>query len=167
MFSYGYKFNLVDRQNINGEFLIGNYKYRFSTLKRRYISIVEKYENDIFIIKYYADNHSQSAKKYSHVFNNEKPAPIIRTCIDIMLDIYKDCANASFGFMGSPSHNKKRKKKKISEGFVNTQRFRIYQGAMTNFFGTGTFTHSRNVQHSSYLMINKCKKPISKFIRDA
>ncbi len=110
MFNSGYKFNLVDHQDTPGDFLIGYYKYTFNTHRRRYIAIVEKYANDIFIIKYYADNHSQSDKKYSYVFNDEKPAPIIRTCIDIMLDVYKKHPNASFGFIGSPSHNKKRKK---------------------------------------------------------
>lgn len=94
---------------------------------------------------------------------DEQPAPIIRTCVNIMLNIFAGNPGASFGFVGSNSVNKTRKGNPIVEGMVNTQRFRVYQTLMYNFFGRDTFEHSENVKHSAYLLINRQNDPIDKF----
>ena len=167
MFDKGYKFHCIDNQMVNDGFLVSVHKYNFRTKRRRYIAVVERYQDDIYVIKYHAEFHSKSKSKYSFVFNDEKPAPIIRTCIDIMLDFYSKNPSASFGFMGAASSNKKKKKKKISEGKANTQRFRIYRRTMVNFFGDKAFSHYMNKRFSAYLMINRKKAPIKKFKKAA
>ncbi len=125
---------------------------------------MELYENSIYILKYYATCHVKSKDRFNIILGDEKVGPIIRTCINIMLEFYQKDPFASFGFLGSHSINKK---KKIIESKSNTQRYRIYKKVMLNFFGTKSFAHSRNQNHSVYLMINKKNKNIRQFKKQA
>ena len=124
---------------------------------------MELYNGSIYVIKYYAACHAASQHKYNLILNDERPAPIIRTCVDIMLRLYDVDPNASFGFIGSNSVNKKRKGRVVEEDKMNTQRFRIYQMVIFNFFGPKTFEHARSVKHSAYLLINRHQQPIEQF----
>jgi hypothetical protein len=163
MFEKGYQFRLIDSRVVNDGFLISFKKFNFKTERRRYVAVVEHYKEEVYIIKYHAACHSKSVHKYNLLFNDEKPAPIIRTCIDIMLDILRQSPNASFGFVGSPSKNKKKLGRTFDEGKPYTQRFRIYERIMADYFGTLTFTHAVNKTNSAYLMINNQKAPIDEF----
>jgi hypothetical protein len=167
MFEAGYKFNLIDSKKMSDGFQLSYQKYNFKTSIRRYIAIVEKYQGNIYIIKYHAACHQKSPHKFRLLLNDERPAPIIRTCIDIMLKIYEEDSTASFGFIGSPTKDKKRGKRVYDEGLVNTQRFRIYYHIMVNYFGLRTFMHTMNRTKSAYLMINRCNEPIEKFKEQA
>ena len=100
---------------------------------------------------------------YNLLLKDEQPALIIRTCVNIMLQIFSVNPKASFGFIGSASVNKIRKGKIVPEGKSNTQRFRIYQTLMFNFFGSETFEHSQSVELSAYLLINRLNDPIDVF----
>ena len=163
MFDTAYTYQLVDHKTIPNDQFIESWLYTFTSVRRKYQVRVERYEGDTYAIKYYADCHSQSKNKYNLLLKDERPAPIIRTCVNIMLDIYTVNPNASFGFIGVNSLNKERKGKKIEEGKRNTQRFRIYQTLMYNFFGQETFEHSENVEDSAYLLINRRNDPIADF----
>jgi len=168
MFDKGYAFSLIDRKEISPKSdFICYWLYNFSTEKRRYIINVELYKMNIYIIKYYAACHAKSKNKYNLLVNDENPAPIIRTCIDVMIDFYKLNPLASFGFIGSHSVNKIKKGKKKIEDKSNTQRFRIYQMLMFNFFGKKTFAHSRSKKHSAYLMINRKNGSIKEFKKNS
>jgi hypothetical protein len=83
--------------------------------------------------------------------------------VNIMPAIYTANPGASFGFIGAYSLHKERKGKIVQEGKSNTQRFRVYQTLMYNFFGHDTFEHSENVEHSAYLLINRRNDPIPDF----
>jgi hypothetical protein len=84
-----------------------------------------------------------------------------------MLQLYQNDPMASFGFLGSHSINKIHNGQSMEEEKENTQRFRIYQTLMFNFFGTETFEHTRSVKHSAYLLINRQHYLIDKFKRTA
>jgi hypothetical protein len=163
MFDTAYPFQLVDHKRIPGGGVLEFWLYTFISGRRRYQVRVERYEGDIYVIKYYADCHSQSKNKYNLLLKDERPAPIIRTCVNIMLGIYTANPSASFGFIGAFSLNKERKGKVVQEGKSNTQRFRVYQTLIYNFFGQDTFEHSENVEHSAYLLINRQNDPIGVF----
>jgi len=143
--------------------VLESWMYVFKTIRRRYVVRIERYQGDIYAIKYYANCHSACKNKYGLLLHDEQPAPIIRTCINIMLTIFADNPQASFGFVGSHSVNKKKNGAVVPEGKENTQRFRVYQTLMFNFFGTETFEHSQSVEHSAYLLINRAKQPIEAF----
>ena len=163
MFDKGYRFNLVDKRETPKESVLITWKYNFKTDKRRYVVLVEKYQYNVYIIKYYAACHTKSKYKYTYLFNDEKPARIIRTCIDILLKYYKEDKDASFGFIGAYSTNKKKNGNKIIEPPSNTQRYRIYRMLMFNYFGRESFTHATNKKHSAYLIINKKVGKIREF----
>ena len=167
MFDRYYKFNLVDKKATPRSDVLCTWRYNFKTHIRRYIAVVEQYKNDIFIIKYYADCHSRSRYKFSYIFNDEKPPRIIRTCINIMLDFYKNYPEASFGFIGAYSSNKKTNGVRVTESKSNTQRYRIYKTLMYNFFGKESFAHSTNRKYSGYLIINREKGSIRVFKKNA
>jgi hypothetical protein len=163
MFDTAYTFNLIDHKKTTSGGVQESWMYNFETSKRRYIVNIERYQWDIYAIKYYANSHSQSKNKYNLLLNDERPAPIIRTCINIMLQIFAGNPRASFGFVGSPSVNKMRNGNIVPESKDNTQRFRVYQTLMFNFFGVETFEHSQNIEHSAYLLINRQSGPIDVF----
>lgn len=163
MFESGYVYHLLDRKEGPDEYIVCYWKYNFSTPRRRYVALVEQYKNNIYTVKYYAAEHTKSRTKYNHLFNDEYPPKIIRTCLDIMLHFYHLNPLASFGFIGSHSTNKKGK----AESKSNTQRFKIYKTVMSNFFGKQIFAHSMNKKYSAYLLINKKNGPVRKFKSEA
>ncbi|MGN6266433.1 MAG: hypothetical protein ACTHM5_12200 [Ginsengibacter sp.] len=167
MFGSGYPFHQIDKKKGVVPYHLYTWKFNFNTNRRRYIVEVELYELNIYIIKYFAACHIKSKNKYRLILNDEKPAKIIRTCIDIMLHFYKNDPLASFGFIGSDSSNKKKKNKTIKESPSNTQRFRIYSTLMSGFFGKQTFSHAKSKKYSAYLMINRKCKGIRQFKRKA
>ena len=150
MFDTAYLFHLLDHKQISvGGSQLATWKYNFRSRRRRYIIEVELYKGPVYVIKYYAKCHALSTQKFNLLLKDEKPAPIIRTCINIMLAVYQRDSLASFGFIGSHK--------------ANTQRFRIYQTLMFNFFGTETFEHAQSVKHSAYLLINRSHHPVDQF----
>jgi len=168
MFDTAYTFHLIDHKKVSVDGPhVCTWKYNFRSHRRRYIVEVEKYRGPVYVIKYYANCHAASLNKYNLLLNDEKPAPIIRTCIEIMLNLYHTDPMASFGFVGSHSINKMHNGQFVEEEKGNTQRFRIYQTLMFNFFGTSTFEHTRSVKHSAYLLINRPHYPIEEFKKAA
>src|SRR6185437_4490791 len=163
MFDTSYIYHLVDHKAVPIYGVLESWLYKFTTTKKRYLVIVERYQYNIYVIKFYADCHALSKNKYHLLLKDEQPAPIIRTCINIMLEFFALNPRASFGFIGAASVNKTRKGKIVSEGKENTQRFRVYQTLMFNFFGQETFEHSQNVRRSAYLLINRQNQPIDGF----
>lgn len=167
MFDTFYHFNLVDKKHNPETDVICRWTFNFKAKVRRYVAIVELYKNHIYIVKYYAACHGRCKHKYSIVYNDESPGPIIRTCVNIMLQFYEENNWASFGFFGASSINKKRKGVPMPEGISNTQRFRIYKIVMYNLFGKNTFAHAYNKKYSAYLMINRKNRIIKLFKREA
>jgi hypothetical protein len=163
MFDKAYTFHLVDHKTTEDGVVLESWVYVFKTMRRRYVVRIERYQGNIYAIKYYANCHSACKNKYGLLLNDEQPAPIIRTCINIMLAIFAANPQASFGFVGSHSVNKIKKGTVILEGKENTQRFRVYQTLMFNFFGTETFEHSQSIEHSAYLLINRANHPVEAF----
>jgi hypothetical protein len=164
MFDTAYPFHLIDHRDLPvGGSQLAIWKYNFRSYRRRYIIEIELYAGPVYVIKYYANCHASSAQKFNLLLKDEKPAPIIRTCINVMLAVYQRDPLASFGFIGSHSVNKENKGQTIEEQKTNTQRFRIYQTLMFNFFGTGTFEHAQSVKHSAYLLINRNHHPVDQF----
>jgi hypothetical protein len=127
-----------------------------------YLVEVEVYSYDIYIVKYYLKKNKNNPLRYNLLTNEQKCAKVISTCIRIMLSIYHKNPNASFGFLGAHIV-------KIDIGYEEpkniTKRFRVYRTAVVRLFGLETFTHHRDFEHSTYLMINNKNKDVD-FIKE-
>ena len=122
-----------------------------------YIVEVEVYSYDIYIVKYYLKKNKRNPLKYNLLTNEHKCAKVISTCIRIMLSIYNKNPNASFGFLGA---NIIDRKNGYEESKNITKRFRVYRTSVVRLFGLETFTHHRDFEHSTYLMINNKNKNV-------
>lgn len=150
MFDSGYKYHRISITKISDKLFLRQHLYNFRTPHRRYIAVVEEYELGIFIVKFFPVSHKLSDKKYNVIFNDYDAPRVIRTCIDIMLDILAEKPLSSFGFIGANTITDKE-----NEGKGNTQRFRIYSKLMVNFFAKTAFSHLEEPSISAYLMVNK------------
>jgi hypothetical protein len=119
-----------------------------------YLVEVEVYQHDIYIIKYYLKKNKSNPLRYNLLTAEHKCAKVISTCIRIMISIYNQNTNASFGFLGA--HVIKREIGYV-EPKESTKRFRVYRTTAVRLFGLETFTHHRDFVHSTYLMINNKK----------
>lgn len=151
MFDSAYPFRCIGYDKTNTPSVLAGIRFfSFRTENHRYIVEVECYKENIYIIQYYAAIHKNAKNKYSLLTAEGKAGKIIRTCINIMVEIYAKDQLASFGFIGSNN---------IGEHTANTKRYRVYKKAMEIRMGTNSFTHAHNPVMSKYFMINKKKNP--------
>jgi hypothetical protein len=101
MFDSGYKFALVSKTTVSKKLFLRQHINNFRSLFRRYLAVVEEYELNVFIVKFFPVSHKLSDKKYNVIFNDYDAPRVIRTCIDIMLSIATENELASFGFIGA------------------------------------------------------------------
>ncbi len=143
---YDYKYITKKKRKIGDDFNeLHVYSFKGKN-NRRYIVNVELYNFDVFVIKFYLKSHSDSAKKFNTETGFNEVQPIVRTCIEIMRDIYQGNEKASFGFIGSNSDD---------ESVDNTKRFRVYSLVMKSYFSTEKFIHAESKIDSAYLLVNK------------
>lgn len=116
MFELPYNYKCVNKQIIEKRnFRYEEIKHTFNCrFNQQYIVNVERYDNEIYIIKFHLKNHSNSDNKYSILSGLHDMPRILATCIKIMLDIYDKNPYASFGFIGANS---------LGETQNNTKRF--------------------------------------------
>jgi hypothetical protein len=153
MFDSGHKYHRINITKVSEKLFLRQHLYNFRASKRRYIAVVEEYEFQVFIVKFFPVSHKLSDKKYNVIFNDFDAPRVIRTCINIMLDILAEKPLASFGFIGANTISNGE-----SEGETNTQRFRIYTKLMLNFLAKTAFSHLEEPSISAYFMVNKKNK---------
>lgn len=143
-----YEYRFVQNFNEKDGHLIGKRLYTFTSTKTNlcYWVWVEKYDFDIYAVKFHLKNHRHSKSKYNLKTNTYEPRTIVQTCINIMLGIYQENDNASFGFIGSNSEG---------EDVSMTKRFRFYRTIMATTFSDRHFEHIEYPQKSAYLLVNK------------
>lgn len=111
-----------------------------------YIFRAEEYDHNLFAIKYYPKQYQDSKERFNILTGENKAQPIIRTCLDIMLDLLERYEMASFGFYGATL---------LGEGSFETKRFRVYQRVIENFFSPLRFSHHQFPELSCYLLLNR------------
>jgi hypothetical protein len=123
--------------------------YKFTNdLGSVYLVDVEKYGYDVYIIKFYKKIHEKHKNKFNILTGEKRASRIIRTCIDIILEIKTKNNLASFGFMGAELPD---------EAKENTKRYRVYSKVSMNIFGSDFFHHVKSDKYSVYLFVNKNK----------
>lgn len=150
MFDSCFNFSLIQKKPSQEKFILFEHVYHFKTSKRRYIVIVEEYHLNIFVVKFYPADKKRYNDRFSIVLNDFDFAPIIRTCINIMLEVLKENPTASFGYVGANSVTKTYK-----EGKRDTQRYRIYQRVMDIFLSPLLFARVESAANSAELLLNR------------
>lgn len=153
MFDTSFKFIHLGNFESNDSNIEKIIKFRFKTHKNNtYIVDVEKYKENVYIIKYYLKNHSLSENKYSLRTNENIAHKIFGTCLEIAQYLLEKDKKASFGYIGVND---------ITESKVNTKRYRIYKKISESFFNPDNFVHYQNDKNSLYLILNKYNKNIN------
>lgn len=129
--------------------------WTFKSIKsnKRYIVEVEGFENEFYGIKFYWKGVEKSKNRYSLLTNDYEPRTIIRSCIEVMLEYYRNNSLVSFGFVAAPDLEEDLKGKKIDVE-SGSRRFKFYQRVMINLFGPATFLQVSDTTNTIYLMIN-------------
>ncbi len=165
MFESGYKYEQV---TINKSHLdpnvIREVIFRFKTDSGiNYIARIHEYGYRVYAIKFHLREHKNLKKKYNlilnHYFTATNPSRVIRTIVNIAVDILSKDEMASFAFVGvfkvKPQTNKRNKNSKEHSETELTQRFRTYKKIVEYFFGSETFKHNYQEKSNSYLLVNK------------
>ncbi|GAA4795334.1 hypothetical protein GCM10023231_24690 [Olivibacter ginsenosidimutans] len=159
MFDGSYHFQKVGNQIPNGRPYLERlltFTFRTDPVSKRnkghiYIVEVEKYNHNIYVIKYYPKRLKNSPKRFNILTGEKKCSKIVGTCLQIMLYILERDKFANFGFLGSNSYDPSTQKE---ESKSNTKRFRVYKRAMENTFGDENFTHFNDIESSVYIIMN-------------
>lgn len=115
-----------------------------------YLVQLEEYDFDLFALKFYLEFSDETEEhRYGQLTHLYEAAPVLRTCLNIMLQVYQERPLASFMFTGSPLPGQVEKKQ--------TKRYRLYRKIMANFFSPVSFLHFINEDQSAYLLLNKEK----------
>lgn len=146
----GYPYRFVMNEHSHEDYLAGTGIYTFRSTKSNlvYLVRVEHYRMDVYIIKFYLKSNRSSPHKYSLLTNTFEPRRILNTCVNILMDIYREDSGASFGFIGANL---------IGESEANTKRYRVYKKIVTTYFTDIYFHHHYNVEKSAYILVNKRK----------
>ena len=144
--SYPYLF--IRRKKDCGKGILYIDIYRFKSTKSNivYLVNVERYEHNMYAVKFYQKNHRLSPKKYQLLSNTFEPRRIIYTCMNIMYSILEQNPRASFGFIGANCEN---------ENTENTKRYRVYRKIVATQVSDELFLHARNEEKSTCILINK------------
>lgn len=149
MFGEGYEFRLVNSRKgkkVN-ELYETEYIFTFKNRqKHQYMVRVQEFSYHFCAIKFHLTRDQFNPKKYEILTKHNDAPRIIRTCVNIMIAMYKQNPYRSFGFIGNNSEG---------ENKANTKRFRIYKRVMENFFSPEKFFHFIEVKSSCYLLVNK------------
>lgn len=113
---------------------------------QRYLIELERYSHEVYGIKFYPKAWTNSPHRYSRLTGNGLPQPIIRTCLQVMVDRLELRPNASFAFISEAIQGESKR---------NTKRHRVYQQVMENFFPGSRFYHVSYEAQSAYLLFNR------------
>ncbi len=151
----GYDLDFIQKRNCkDGSAHLFSLIYKFYSpiTHLHYVLTADYHEEDVFAVKFYAQMHRKSGFKYSLIVNKGDIGNILMTCLKVIPIILKKYPNASFGFIGSRSYDRK---SKTLENYEKTQRFRVYKHIVVQTIGNETFQHYQYEDLSGYLLINR------------
>lgn len=138
---YPFHYKTKKKPHSNKECLISTLVYVFKNRKNFvYIVLVEHYKNDVYAIKFFQKNHSDSKQRYLIKTNQFDARRIIKTCVDIGKHVLDGNPLASFVFIGSPTiEEASREQNKLD----NTKRYRVYKNYASFYFSSESFIHCK------------------------
>lgn len=145
---YPFIFQMNDRAG-HDEVLEYTLQYRFRSTKSNhtYIVRVERYVEHSYCLKFFDKANMLSDNKFSLRTGTFEPRTIFYTLLNIMMDVLKKDAYASFFFVGAEDE-------KYVPG-VATRRFKVYVKFVLSTIGDKVFKHYRVNDLSLYILANK------------
>ncbi|MFN8437649.1 MAG: hypothetical protein U0V72_08420 [Cytophagales bacterium] len=150
MFDKVSKFNLVNKLTAKESgFEFEREIYSFDTLSKqnRYIVYLDKYNYNLYVIKFYLKNHQLSEDKFNLLTSLNEVQNILATCLEIIILKKKQNPYASFAFLASRSENELDKE--------TPKRFKVYSRLIKNMISPVDFEHFDNSPIGIYLLKNK------------
>lgn len=145
--SSAYSFSLLKCEKKVPAPILERRTYKFRNVKRRiYHAIVERYDHDFYVIKFFAVRMIQSERRYQVMYNDGDAIRVICTCLAIGKEIHKRNEYASFGFLGMNNPDEKTTE--------DTKRYRVYKGAFVRNFEGENWLHKDVSRYSCYAAIN-------------
>jgi hypothetical protein len=133
---------------------IETFKYRFRNKRQVfYIVDVERYQYNLYAIKFYLKKHSGSPFKFSHMTKHGDARRVIQTCLKIGIEILDKNECASFCFIGAPLEKEFEEKE-----YDTSKRYRVYSRMARFLLSPETFEHTDLPLKSAYFLINKREK---------
>jgi hypothetical protein len=168
LFESGYNFQLVTINHCHADpNILKEFIYKFETTSgEKYLARIHQFKHHVYVVKFHLSKHKNLTYKYNFTLNRFSAlitSKILRTLIDISLNILKKDEFASFAFVGvykiplESMHSNKIDVDAQTE-FTQTectQRFRIYTEIVERFLGSNTFIHNFAEKSNSYLLVNK------------
>lgn len=134
------------------------FKFKSEKTKTKYIVQMSEHLNDFFVIKFYAQKHSKSDKRYNLIINDHDIVNVLITSLKAIPYMLKIKPTASFGFIGSRTLDQKK-----IEKYNSNQRYRIYKSHIDQVLGYKTFTHKFINESSCYALYNNKIKNINTY----
>jgi hypothetical protein len=140
-------------RDINSLRIVDLWTFKSLKTNKRYIVEVEGFDNEFLGLKFYWKGVEKSKLRYSLLTNDYEPRTIVRSCIEVMLEYYRNNDTISFGFVAAPDLEKDIIGKKVNSS-IGSRRFQFYQRMMINLFGPETFLQASDTTNTIYLMVN-------------
>lgn len=154
-----YNLQFFHRLKIDDGTIVSKDIYRFKTrFNRVYFIELERYENSLYIAKFYLRIHKDLKDKYKIVINDGDGLRVLSTCISLALKVNAQDPLASFGFIGE---------RRLEESMNNTQRYRIYSMMSAKYFSPKKYDHVKDDNTSLYFILNKQNCALNKDIIEA
>lgn len=152
--------------------------YRFKNeFKDIYIVEIFHYDFNVYAIKFYLKNHSDSKKRYNITYKSEFKRSlgfqtgnsnfikVLQTILCIVVEITKKDKLASFGFMGAPRESEadpeiNSENINLDCTVANTKRYRVYHLFTRNHFNPDDFEYIDSKSSSILLLRNNKNKEI-------
>jgi len=156
MFDRPYSVTPIGRRNVNSNGLFDNggvieeFLFKFRTDDGEVYHIkVDRYEMDLFMVKFYSKLHENNPFKYNILLNHYKASRVLAICYKVINQFFiRRFEFGSFGFIGAPSL--------FRDGSMElkrrTKRFRIYSYMVSSFHGLKSFEHFKDDNLSAYLI---------------
>lgn len=161
MFDSSFSYRLLQEKKIEGKEIVREFIYDFYSSKRRYIVLIEEYEFQVFVPKFFPSSLKDSPNKFNVLLNDFEASRIVRTCINILLELLSKYPNYSFAFVGVNTISKETVEQKYF-----TQRFRIYRQLMLNCFDTANWQHYEDFATSTYILIPVTKNNTELYLKN-
>ena len=145
-------FNLADHQQ-KSNYIATEYVFTCTKTQHTYIALVQQYQHDVYMIKFFLKSHEHARDKFKLITNYGNCTRILRTCIDILVSIYRENPQASFGFIGEKSEGEELTRR-FKKELVN-KRFSLYRRLVVNLFTDQLFTHFQYEKENAYMLLNK------------
>jgi|SRR5439155_22141805 len=159
MFNSSFLVSYIQKKKFDSDDIHAEYNYEFLVYGKKYLVTIEECKYKVYIPKFYPASLKNNKNRCNVLTNDYHAAGIIRTTINIMLEILKNNPGASFSWAGFPVIMKNKKESKLF-----TQRFRIYKNVMLNFFNQENWYHYEDYRTSTYLLVNKQRAHIDKYM---